>query len=57
MAAACLSHALIADIGLALLAAPAPALAWGHRAHTAIDADAIAGLPADGPTFLGDYAS
>jgi hypothetical protein len=34
----------------------APALGWGHQAHTAIDRAAIAALPADGPTFLRAYA-
>ncbi|WP_223799010.1 phospholipase C/P1 nuclease family protein [Sphingomonas nostoxanthinifaciens] len=41
---------------LALAMAAAPALAWGHQAHAAIDRAAIAALPADGPTFLRAYA-
>lgn len=39
-----------------LVLAPAPARAWGQRAHAVIDRAAIAGLPPDGPVFLRRYA-
>nr|HBK47280.1 nuclease [Xanthomonadaceae bacterium] len=41
-----------------LLAAALPcgsALAWGHRAHAAIDTAAVQALPDDGPVFLKRY--
>lgn len=47
---------LPALLAAALLLAPAPALAWGQRAHAAIDRAALAALPADGPLFLRRYA-
>jgi hypothetical protein len=56
VASAFFRHGLLAGMGLALLATPGPAPAWGHRAHAAIDTAAIAGLAPDGPAFLGDYA-
>jgi hypothetical protein len=40
----------------ALLLAPCPAFAWGHRAHAVIDRAAIAALPTDGPAFLTKYS-
>ncbi|MGK6325087.1 nuclease [Sphingomonas sp. DT-51] len=47
---------LPALLAAALLLAPAPASAWGHRAHAAIDRAALAALPVDGPLFLRRHA-
>lgn len=49
-------HFLLAFAAAAWAAVPAPVLAWGERAHAAIDRAAIAALPADGPIFLHRYA-
>lgn len=46
--------ALLSTIVLSAL--PSSALAWGHRAHAAIDRAAIAALADDGPAFLKRYA-
>lgn len=40
---------------ITLALTPAPALAWGDRAHAMIDRAALATLPADGPAFLQKY--
>lgn len=48
--------AIAIALPLALFAAPAPAAAWGARAHTAINRAALASLPADGPLFLQAHA-
>jgi hypothetical protein len=47
---------LAVSLASALLLAPAPVWAWGHRAHAVIDRAAIAALPADGPAFLKAYS-
>ena len=39
----------------ALSCAPAPAMAWGGTAHSAIDRAAIQAIPEDGPVFLRKY--
>ena len=40
----------------ALALSPAPAMAWGHTAHSVIDRAAIEAIPNTGPTFLRKYA-
>lgn len=47
--------ALAAALHLLVAAIPAPALAWGTTAHSAINRAAIATIPDDGPVFLKDH--
>lgn len=47
---------LLAAVQVSMLAMASPALAWGVRAHEAIDRAALASLPQDGPVFLKDHA-
>jgi hypothetical protein len=47
---------LAALAALPLALQPAPASAWGGRAHAVIDRAALDAIPADGPTFLRQYA-
>lgn len=47
--------ALATALHLSVAAVPAPALAWGTTAHTAINRAAITSIPQDGPVFLKDH--
>ncbi|GAN55345.1 hypothetical protein Tasa_046_027 [Tanticharoenia sakaeratensis NBRC 103193] len=46
---------LLASAAFLAASSVTPALAWGGRAHTAIDRAAVDALPADGPVFLQRY--